>query len=163
MAKPTHSCPCGSGTTYAACCGPFHRGEREAPDAPALMRSRYAAFVTKDVDYLWRTLHPDHEDRARPADDVRRALSAACNENRYLALRVLDASGPDANAVAHVLFAARVFHRGRDASFVEHSEFEHDGVGWRYVRGEGMPMPFEAAGKLTLASFAPSLSTTLPA
>jgi SEC-C motif-containing protein len=153
MTKPIKDCPCGSGAAYAACCAPLHRGEREAPDAATLMRSRYAAFVTRDVDHLWRTLHPDHEDRSRPPDEVRRALRDACTENKYLGLRVLDVSPPDANGVARVLFAARIFRRGRDASFVECSEFEHDGTGWRYVRGEGRAMKFEAAVGMTIGTF----------
>ena len=42
---------------------------------------------------------------------------------------------PDADGVARVLFRAGVFTRGRDVGFVECSEFAHDGVGWRYLRG----------------------------
>jgi uncharacterized protein YchJ len=37
-----------------------------------------------------------------------------------------------------VTFAARVFRKGRDLSFVERSEFLRDGDGWRYVRGDAM-------------------------
>ena len=33
-------CPCLSGDTYDACCGPIHRGEVDAPTAERLMRSR---------------------------------------------------------------------------------------------------------------------------
>ena len=50
-------CPCGSGTSYGACCGPLHAG-REAATAEALMRSRYSAFVLLDADYLLRSWHP---------------------------------------------------------------------------------------------------------
>ena len=45
--KPADTCPCGSGKPYAACCGPLHAGEKPAPTAEALMRSRYAAYVLK--------------------------------------------------------------------------------------------------------------------
>ena len=34
------------------------------------MRSRFAAFATGDAEYLWRTLHHGHEDRAHPKDQV---------------------------------------------------------------------------------------------
>jgi SEC-C motif-containing protein len=146
-------CPCGSLTPYAACCAPFHRGEREAPDAPALMRSRYAAFALKDVDYLWRTLHRDHDDRTRPEAQVRRDLGDACAKNRYMGLRVLDAREPDAQGVARVLFAARVFHKGREVSFVECSEFSRDADGWRYLGGEGVSVPFASVGQMTIAAF----------
>lgn len=63
----TDTCPCGSGTPYQNCCGPFHTGEAQAPTAEKLMRSRYSAFVKKEYDYLEETLDPqtaldfDHE------------------------------------------------------------------------------------------------------
>lgn len=58
------SCPCLSGEQYGDCCGPFHRGEAQAPTAEQLMRSRYSAFVVMDAAYLLRTWHPD----TRPAE-----------------------------------------------------------------------------------------------
>jgi SEC-C motif-containing protein len=101
------------------------------------MRSRYAGFAMKDVRYLWRTLHPDHDDRARPEEEVLRELREACSNNRYLGLRILDVRGPDAHGIARVLFVAKVFRKGRDLSFVEASDFAREGAtgGWRYVRG----------------------------
>ena len=41
---------------------------------------------------------------------------------------------------AQVLFCARVFERGRDRSFVELSDFAHDGAGWRYLAGSAAPV-----------------------
>ena len=55
--SPTSPCPCGRNQTYAACCGRYHGGEA-APDAESLMRSRYSAYVLKDVDYLLASWHP---------------------------------------------------------------------------------------------------------
>ena len=103
------------------------------------MRSRFSAFALKLPAYLWRTLHPDHEDRARSEADVLRDLRSACSTNRYLGLQILETSGPDDAGVARVRFAARVFRKGTDISFTERSEFLHDGTGWRYVRGELSP------------------------
>ncbi len=51
------ACPCGSGAAYAACCGRYHAGEA-APDAEALMRSRYSAFVRGDEAYLRASWDP---------------------------------------------------------------------------------------------------------
>lgn len=147
-------CPCGSALPYRACCGPLHRGEREAADARALMASRYAAFATKQLDYLWRTLDPEHEDRARPQAEVLAGIRRSCETNRYMGLRILDHAPPDAAGVARVLFLARVFERGKDRSFVERSEFRHDGVGWRYWRGDGaMVAQLASVDDLTLATF----------
>jgi SEC-C motif domain protein len=151
----TNLCPCSSGLRYAACCAPFHKGAQEAPTPTALMRSRYSAFALKQVDSLWRTLHPEHPDRQRPEEEVKRELRQVVNAQRYPGLTVLDAAGPGEEGLAQVLFLARVFEKGRDLSFVERSDFRHDGTGWRYLSGElrrpsELPVPPE---RLTLATF----------
>jgi SEC-C motif-containing protein len=114
------------------------------------MRSRFAAFAIGDAEYLWRTLHPDHEDRALPKDQVVQALKASARRLKFMRLAILDAKD------ARVLFHAAVFEKGKDRSFVELSTFAHDGVGWRYLSGEarppGSPAPLAA---LTIETFAP--------
>lgn len=59
----TARCPCLSGNTYGECCEQLHRGERIAPTAEQLMRSRFSAFAVGDVEYLLASWHP----RTRPA------------------------------------------------------------------------------------------------
>lgn len=51
-------CPCNSGDQYRQCCEPIINGDTIARTAEALMRSRYTAFVIKDVDYISKTWHP---------------------------------------------------------------------------------------------------------
>ena len=153
MAK--NDCPCGSGRRYSECCKPLHRGLREASDAVELMRSRYAAFALKEAAYLWRTLAPQHEDRSRPEEEVLREIRQSASVNRYMGLQVLDSRPPDEGGVAQVLFLARVWQGGRNLSFVERSDFVHDGIGWRYWRGVLRPVAAVEgdATKLTIASF----------
>ncbi|MCE9673837.1 hypothetical protein LY474_39190 [Myxococcus stipitatus] len=152
---PAPPCPCCSGLRYRECCAPFHRGEAEAPDAERLMRSRYAAFAQREAAYLWKTLHPDHPDRARPQEEVLRELRDFARAHQYPKLVVMDRRPPDANGVAQVLFFAKVFEKGKERSFVERSYFRHDGTGWRYHSGDtrmprDLPVPPEA---LTLDTF----------
>jgi SEC-C motif-containing protein len=149
------TCPCGSNQTYDACCGVYHRGEREAPDAETLMRSRFAAYARGNAEYLWKTLHPEHDDRARPRETVIREFREAFVRFRYQSLRVLDRSPPDNEGVARVLFIARIFERGRERSFIERSDFLHDGAGWRYLCGATLPVNIlpKPADTYTLASF----------
>lgn len=151
---PALPCPCSSGRRYSQCCAPYHRGA-EPPDAEHLMRSRYAAFALKEVGYLWKTLHPEHPDRARPEADVLREIRAFASTHKFPGLRVLGYQPPDAGGTARVLFFAKVFERGKERSFVELSDFRHDGTGWRYLSGVTklpgeLPMPPE---QLTLATF----------
>jgi SEC-C motif-containing protein len=58
------TCLCGSGGTYAACCGPLHDNRVQAETAERLMRSRYAAYALGRLDHVYRTWHP----RTRPDD-----------------------------------------------------------------------------------------------
>ena len=144
MAK---DCPCGSGFTYAACCAPYHRGVREAPTAEALMRSRFAAFAAGEAEYLWRTLHSSHPDRALPKAEVVRALTHACRTHKYMRLAILDARED------RVLFRAEVFEKGKDRSFVELSEFAKEEGGWRYVGGDGRAAKDVPDATLTIDTF----------
>ncbi|GEN07111.1 SEC-C motif-containing protein [Myxococcus fulvus] len=152
---PAPPCPCSSGLRYRECCAPFHKGEAEAPDAERLMRSRYSAFAQREASYLWKTLHPQHPDRARPEADVVRELRAFAQGHQFPKLVVMDRQAPDAQGNAQVLFFAKVFEKGKERSFVEASDFRHDGVGWRYLSGHTLMLreltvPPES---LTLATF----------
>jgi SEC-C motif-containing protein len=153
-------CPCSSGSPYADCCAPYHRGEREPPDAETLMRSRYAAYAKRQAAYIYRTLHPEHEDRARSEGELMREIRDATSNLRFMGLSVLDRRAPDEHGIAQVLFAARVFEKGQNRSFIELSEFAHDGVGWRYLRGQqARPARFGGEQKdLTIGAFEAALA-----
>ncbi|MFU8779722.1 MAG: YchJ family protein [Kiritimatiellia bacterium] len=49
-------CPCGSGLSFDACCGGILGGKRVAETAEQLMRARYSAYVTENIDYLRHSL-----------------------------------------------------------------------------------------------------------
>jgi len=132
-------CLCCSGLLYTNCCAPFHRGLREAPSAEALMRSRFSAYANKLVPYVYRTLHAEHEDKKRPEAKVLREIRDATSSLRFMRLVVLDRRDADEHGVARVLFFARVFEKGKNRSFLELSDFLHDGTGWRYLRGQQEP------------------------
>jgi SEC-C motif-containing protein len=98
------------------------------------MRSRYAAFAVADVDYLIRTLHPEHPDAAVPVETLASTLRVACRTYKYTGLSVLEHRSE--GDVATVVFFAKVFDRGRDMSFTEASSFERVDGKWRYRSGE---------------------------
>ena len=52
MPDATAPCPCGSQQTFENCCQPLLAGMAFADTAEALMRSRYSAFSTGNIDYL---------------------------------------------------------------------------------------------------------------
>ena len=156
---PGHPCPCTSGQSFGACCRPYLRAEREPPDAVSQMRSRFTAFALEHAEHLFRTIAPGHPDRARPPAEVMKDLRRACRTFEYRALQILDHKEADAAGRSLVLFHAHLGDRGRDRSFVELSDFVHDGVGFRYLSGQLRDGADLKAGDppLTLATFTPSV------
>ena len=124
----TSPCPCGSARAYDACCGRWHGGplHLQAPDAEALMRSRYAAYVLELPDYLQATWHAS----TRPADAFRFEPGL-----RWLGLQVKRhlVTGPDA---AVVEFVARSKLGGRAHRLHEASRFVREAGRWYYVDGD---------------------------
>ena len=112
-------CPCGSGTPYAACCGPFHDGA-PAPTPEALMRSRYSAYSLGLEDYVFRTWHP----RTRPAE-----LSLD-QSTVWTGLSILAASADV------VEFRASFRTPNGSGTLHETSRFEQRAGRWVYVDGD---------------------------
>ena len=122
-------CPCGTHRDYAACCGRYHAGEA-APDAEALMRSRYSAFVLGDADYLRITWHPD----TRPIELGLDAPGAPKTVWLGLTVKSHRITGPD---TAEVAFVARYRIGGGSAvRMQENSRFVRLDGRWVYVDGE---------------------------
>ncbi len=121
------ACPCGSGRAYAACCGRWHAGDRHllAPDAEALMRSRYSAYVLGLGDYLRDTWHAS----TRPTEPF--SFDPAL---RWLGLEVRHHVHTD-DGHAVVEFVARSKLGGRAMRLHETSRFVREGGRWFYVDG----------------------------
>ncbi len=116
-------CPCGA-PDYAACCGRYH-GSTPAPDAEALMRSRYSAYVLKLEPCLLATWHPN----TRPA-----SLDLAADDAKWLGLEVKNHSLQDPEH-ATVEFVARYKIGGRAHRLHEISRFVREDGRWYYVDG----------------------------
>ncbi len=119
-------CPCGSGDDYDDCCGPLHRGEREALTAAALMRSRYSAYAVGDAAYLRRTWHP-----STCPDDL-----DLDGRMQWTGLEIVttDAGGPFEMTGA-VEFRAHYRAGGRRGIMHERSSFVREDGSWMYLRG----------------------------
>ena len=120
------ACPCGSGRVYENCCGHFHAGA-PAPDAEALMRSRYAAYVLGQESYLFATWHPDTRPATLELDTRPRP--------QWLGLAVKSHMPLD-DSHATVKFVARYKLNGRAFKLRETSRFERVDGRWLYVDGE---------------------------
>jgi SEC-C motif-containing protein len=121
-------CPCRLPATlprYADCCGRFHAAAA-APDAEALMRSRYSAYVLGLADYLLATWHAS----TRPA-----TLEPDPAGLKWLGLEVRRHVVADADH-ASVEFVARSKLGGRAHRLHELSRFVREEGRWYYVDGE---------------------------
>ncbi len=120
-------CWCDSGCTREACCGPVLEGLVQPVTALALMRSRYSASATRNVDYLKSSWHP----ATRPA-----GLQLS-DEQRWLGLKIVgvEAGAPN-DTVGTVEFVARYKVNGRGFRLHEHSRFERVDGRWFYVDGQ---------------------------
>lgn len=130
VGNPSAPCPCGSGHAYDACCGALHRafaqtGALTAPDAQALMRSRYTAYTLDLVPYLLATWHPS----TRPA-----SLERGEPDLRWLGLEVRRHERQDADHET-VEFVARSKAGGRAHRLHEISRFVREHGAWLYVDG----------------------------
>lgn len=118
-------CPCDSGQVIDSCCGPILDGF-PAPDAEALMRSRYSAYALGNEDHLFRSWHP----RTRPVFPV------FDSSITWTGLRIVDFS-PLSDEEAVVEFVAS--YREADGSsreMRERSRFQRRGGRWMYLDGD---------------------------
>ena len=136
-------CPCQSGQSFEACCGPILAGA-PAPTALALMRSRYTAYALGDVAHLTRTLAPEHRAGFDMAD-----VSAGMKSTQWLGLEILDTvAGGAEDSTGIVEFVARFQAQGRAQALHERSRFRRDTDGsWVYVDGETALQPVKKTGR----------------
>ena len=120
-------CLCGSGINYAACCQPFHLGQRCPVTAEALMRSRYSAYVLRNAEYLQQTW--DSTKRPEAIDFSRETIT-------WLRLEITDekkGSAKDTKGV--VTFKAFYSQDGEDCVMNEISRFTKKAGQWFYLDG----------------------------
>ena len=122
------NCDCGNSRPYADCCGRYHAGplHLQAPNAEALMRSRYSAYARNLTEYLLDTWHAS----TRPS-----LLEPHPPGLRWLGLQVRSHLTQDADH-ATVEFVARSKLGGRAARLHETSRFVREQGRWYYVDGD---------------------------
>ena len=126
------ACPCGRADArgrplaYAACCGRYLAHDTPAPDAEALMRSRYTAFVLERADYLLATWHASRRPSGIEFDPGVKWLGLDVRQHRLLD-----------DSRAEVEFVARQKSPGSPAVRLhERSRFLREAGRWYYVDGD---------------------------
>ncbi|MEN9403024.1 MAG: hypothetical protein RL091_1727 [Verrucomicrobiota bacterium] len=122
------SCPCGSGQSFETCCGPIIGGA-PAPTAEALMRSRYTAYVQRNVEHLGRSLSADQRKDFAPEEAKKWAEGS-----EWLGLTIINTEqgGPD-DKYGAVHFSAKFRTEGKDHEHLEVALFGREDGRWVYT------------------------------
>lgn len=128
-------CPCGSGRDLATCCGPYLSGEKPAPTAETLMRSRYSAYVEGEIEYLNESLHPNHR-----ADHDLSAARRWSQEADWEGLEIRSTeNGGENDEEGTVEFVVKFRDKGVHRLHHEIGRFKQLDGRWYYVDGEFVP------------------------
>ncbi len=129
------TCPCGSGRSFADCCGPYISGKVKPATAEALMRSRYSAYATHAIDYIVKTCLTDDDH-----DIDEEATRKWAERSTWLGLRIIKTEkGGSSDDEGMVEFRAAYSMDGLREEHHEIAHFEkHDGA-WIYAEGEVIP------------------------
>jgi SEC-C motif domain protein len=116
-------CPCHSKKAYEACCKPYHDGT-PAPNALALMRSRYSAYALGLADYIMRT-----ESLGEISNERREEILSFSNSTRFKDLIIREFI--ERGQTATVTFTAVL----EGYSYTEKSSFAKKNGLWLYTHG----------------------------
>lgn len=116
------------------CCGPYLQKKKKAPTAEALMRSRYTAYVVKNIDYIDETqINLPHE-----TFDKAEALKWA-DSSEWMGLDILKKTKGEANDTTGIVdFVAHYkdIKSGTELHHHETSLFQKDAGDWKFKEGQ---------------------------
>lgn len=125
ISREIQICPCGSKLLFSECCSPIISG-KPAPTAEALVRSRYSAFATKQLDYVERTHAPEVRSDFNRAEAER--LAEDCQWQSLSIHRTQESQNE-----AEVDYVVQVKHEGRTVRKGASSKFRREDGEWLYV------------------------------
>lgn len=124
-------CPCGSKREFEECCSVIIQDQAKAQTAEDLMRARYSAYATGEIDFIMQT-HLDRE--GEPQN--REALESWSRESEWLGLEVVSTQkGGAEDREGQVEFKAHYRIEGREQVHHERAEFERIKGKWFFVDG----------------------------
>ena len=135
-------CPCGTGETFEKCCQPYLSGTAIAPTAEALMRSRYSAFATQNVQYLVKTHHPSKRSFGEKAE-----LKQSCQNTQWIRLKILGTQAGTTNDTQGVVEFEAVYQSTQMGQLHERSNFIKEQGAWFYMDGQILPPSIPKRGE----------------
>ena len=124
-------CPCTSGNSFGACCGPFLEKGAFPGTSLQLMRSRYSAYALVRSAYLVDTVV-----RSRQADHPIGSLTSFSQSADWRRLDILDTdAGGEGDERGVVEFQAWYLQGGKLECIRERSLFFREEGRWKYSHG----------------------------
>ncbi len=124
------SCYCGNHLPFESCCLPIHQDVKKAVKPEQLMRARFSAHKTNNVDFVVATYHP-----CCNAELERDSIADSINSN-WTTLNVLGSENGANEHEGFVSFEAYLEENGFEYCLAERSRFLFDNGQWFYVDGE---------------------------
>lgn len=125
-------CPCGSGKKYGECCGPILDGSVAAQTAESLMRARYSAYVTGNIDFISESCVQGDSGPDIDLDETRRWSK----ESQWHGLDIHSATGSSAtDTEGFVEFSAHYSRGGLREEHRERAIFKKVDGKWLYAEG----------------------------
>ncbi|MFV5695408.1 YchJ family protein [Flavobacterium sp. LB3P122] len=118
-------CYCDSQKNFQDCCEPIIKGIQKSPTPETLMRSRYSAYVTQEVDYLLVTTQVSERGYYSKAEILDWAIS-----NKWQKLEIINITENTVEFKAYFLdskLQKQIHH--------ELSTFKLENGSWFYVNG----------------------------
>jgi SEC-C motif-containing protein len=129
-------CPCESQTDFSSCCEAFLTGEAKPKTAEQLMRSRYTAYTLANIDYIKKTMAPEHL-----ASFDEQGTRRWAEDSKWLGLKILSTEqGGRDDSKGVVVFTASFEQNGQKQEHHERAYFRKSDAGtWCFVDGEAPP------------------------
>ncbi len=123
------NCPCGRNKYFKDCCEIIHNNINLAKTPEDLMRSRYSAFVTNNIDYLMLSWYSKTRDSSTKSKKDLLSWSKAMT---WVKLDVLNATSKSPET-GEVEFKAFFYENGILNCIHENSLFIIENAHWVYV------------------------------
>ena len=129
------NCYCGKPVEYEKSCAPYVKGMKNPSTAEELMRARYSAYVTGDIDFIEST----HSLENRDGLDVEETTRWS-SESEWLGLEILGTNkGEPGDTEGTVEFKATYSKNGLSNVHHEISTFKKTDGKWYFDKGEVIP------------------------
>jgi SEC-C motif-containing protein len=125
-------CPCCSGLEFELCCSPYIAGEKKAPTAESLMRSRYSAFATGAMSYIAQTVAPE---KRKEFDE--KGVKEWSQKSEWTGLEIKSTErGAASDSDGMVEFIANYSISGAPHVHHERASFRKENGAWYFVDGD---------------------------